>query len=99
MMPELDSKVMIHLQKWQSPIFAERFALVDTPSRILYYKAIYRLDRVLYRLNKTEIINANVWSRWIALSEIMMTTPKFKMTRNKTKDIHTPEFRDFIDSL
>jgi len=83
----------------ESPIFAERFALVDTPQE--YYTIISFIDLIefLYRLNKTEMIDVNVWSRWKALSETMMTIPKFKKIWNKTKDIHTAEFRDFIDSL
>jgi hypothetical protein len=83
----------------ESPIFAERFALVDTPHEYYTIMSFIDLIEFLYRLNKTEMINDNVWSRWKALSETMMTIPKFKMIWNKTKDIHTPEFRDFIDSL
>jgi hypothetical protein len=83
----------------ESPIFAERFALVDTPHEYYTIMSFIDLIEFLYRLNKTEMINDNVWSRWKALSETMMTIPKFKMIWNKTKNIHTPEFRDFIDSL
>jgi hypothetical protein len=83
----------------ESPIFAERFSLVDTPHEYYTIMSFIDLIEFLYRLNKTEMINDNVWSRWKALSETMMTIPKFKMIWNKTKDIHTPEFRDFIDSL
>jgi hypothetical protein len=83
----------------ESPIFAERFSLVDTPHEYYTIMSFIDLIEFLYRLNKTEMINDNVWSRWKALSETMMTIPKFKTIWNKTKDIHTPEFRDFIDSL
>jgi hypothetical protein len=53
----------------------------------------------LHRLNKAEMISADVWSRWKVLSRTMMTIPKFKKVWNKTKDIHSTEFRLFIDSL
>ena len=83
----------------ESPIFAERFALVDTPQQ--YYTILSFIDLIefLHRPNKTEMINADVWSRWRALSRTMMTVPKFKTIWNNTKDIHTAEFRHFIDSL
>jgi hypothetical protein len=83
----------------ESPIFAERFALVDTPQE--YYTVMSFIDLIefLHRLNKTEMINAEVWCRWKPLSRTMMTIPKFKTVWDKTKDIHTAEFRHFIDSL
>jgi hypothetical protein len=92
-------RILRHLQKWQSPIFAEHFALVDTPQE--YYTIVSFIDLIelLHRLNKTEMINADVWFRWRSLSKTMMTIPKFKTVWNKTKDIHTAEFRHFIDSL
>lgn len=83
----------------ESPIFAERFALVDTPQEYYTIMSFIDLIEFLYRLNKTEMINAEVWSRWKALSRTMMTIPKFKTVWDKTKDIHTAEFRHFIDSL
>jgi hypothetical protein len=83
----------------ESPIFAERFALVDSPQEYYTIMSFIDLIEFLHRLNKTEMINADVWSRWKALSQTMMTIPKFKMVWNKTKDIHTAEFRHFIDSL
>ena len=83
----------------ESPIFAERFALVDTPQE--YYTVMSFIDLIefLHRLNKAEMINADVWFCWKVLSRTMMTIPKFKKVWNKTKDIHSTEFRLFIDSL
>ena len=83
----------------ESPIFADRFAVVDTPQE--YYTVISIIDLIefLYGLNKTNMINAEVWSRWKALSGTMMTIPKFRKVWDKTKDIHPTEFRHFIDSL
>jgi hypothetical protein len=83
----------------ESPIFAERFALVDTPQEYYTIMSFIDLIEFLYRLNKTEMINAEIWSRWKALSRTMITIPKFKTVWDKTKDIHTAEFRHFIDSL
>jgi hypothetical protein len=83
----------------ESPIFAERFALVDTPQEYYTIMSFIDLIEFLHRLNKTKMINAEVWSRWKALSGTMMTIPKFKKVWDKTKDIHTTEFRHFIDSL
>ncbi len=83
----------------ESPVFAERFALVDTPQEYYTIMSFIDLIEFLHRLDKTEMIDAKVWSRWQALSKTMMTIPKFKTVWNKTKDIHTAEFRHFIDSL
>lgn len=83
----------------EGPIFTERFALVDTPQEYYIIMSFIDLIESLYRLNKTEMINAEVWSRWKVLSETIMTIPKFKKVWEKTKDIHSIEFRCFIDSL
>jgi|SRR5947208_9972242 len=56
----------------ESPIFAERFALVDTPQEYYTIMSFIDLIEFLHRLNKTEMINADVWSRWRALSRTMM---------------------------
>jgi hypothetical protein len=83
----------------ESSIFADRFAVVDSPRE--YYTVMSFIDLIefLYGLNKTNMINAEVWSRWKSLSRTMMTIPKFKKVWDKTKDIHSTEFRNFIDSL
>ena len=83
----------------ESPIFTERLALVDIPQEYYIIMSFIDLIESLYRLNKTEMINAEVWSRWKVLSETIMTIPKFKKVWEKTKDIHSIEFRCFIDSL
>jgi hypothetical protein len=83
----------------ESPIFAERFELVDTPQEYYTIMSFIDLIEFLHRLNKAGMINADVWSRWKVLSRTMMTIPKFKKVWNKTKDIHSTEFRNFIDLL
>jgi hypothetical protein len=62
----------------ESPVFAERFALVDTPQEYYIIMSFIDLIEFLHRLSKTEMIDAKVWSRWEALSKTMMTIPKFK---------------------
>ena len=83
----------------ESPDFAERFALVDTPDQ--YYVAVAFLDlfEFLHRLKKTKMIDAKLWDRWKKIAKLLMTIPKFKKLWVKIKQSHTPEFIDFIDSL
>ena len=83
----------------ESPIFAERFTVVDNPDE--YYTVVAFLDlfEFLFRLNKRDMIDAEIWSRWKGLAKTIMTIPKFKRVWEKTKDIHAHEFREFVDSL
>jgi hypothetical protein len=83
----------------ESPIFVERFALVNTPEEYYIIMAFLDLIEFLFRLNKAKMVDTEVWSRWKILSKTILTIPKFKNVWAKTKDIHSPEFRDFIDSL
>jgi hypothetical protein len=84
----------------ESPIFKERFALVDSPSE--YYVVVSFLDlfEYVFHLNKTKMIDRLVWNRWKILTETIMTIPKFASVWAKTKESHPDkDFRDFIDSL
>ena len=83
----------------ESPIFAERFSVVDSPDEYYIIVAFLDLFEFLFRLNKRQMIDTEIWSRWKGLAETIMTIPKFKRVWEKTKDIHANEFRDFIDSL
>jgi hypothetical protein len=83
----------------ESPIFAERFVLVNTPEEYYTIMAFLDLIEFLFRLNKAKMVDTEVWSRWKILAKTMSTIPKFKNVWAKTKDIHSPEFRDFINSL
>jgi hypothetical protein len=83
----------------ESPIFAERFALVDTPEEYYTIMALLNLIEFLFRLNKAKMLDTEVWSRWKVLARTMLTIPKFKNVWTKTKDIHSSEFSAFIDSL
>jgi len=73
--------------------------LVDTPQEYYTIMSLVDLIEFIYGLNKNKMLNPDAWSRWKALSGTMMTIPKFRKVWNKTKDIHSTEFRDFIDTL
>jgi len=83
----------------ESPIFAERFTLVNTPQEYYTIMAFLDLIEFLFRLNKAKMVDTEVWSRWKILAKTMLTIPKFKNVWAKTKDVHSSEFRDFVDSL
>ena len=83
----------------ESPIFKERFAVVDSPDEYYVIVAFLDLFELLFRLNKRNMIDTEIWSRWKGLAETIMTIPKFKRVWEKTKDVHANEFKDFIDSL
>ena len=83
----------------ESPIFAERFSAVDSPEEYYIVVAFIDLFEFLFRLNKRDMIDTEIWSRWKGLAETIMTIPKFKSVWEKTKDVHASEFRHFLDSL
>jgi hypothetical protein len=83
----------------ESPIFAERFSVVDSPEEYYIVVAFLDLFEFLFRLNKRDMIDTEIWSRWKGLAETIMTIPKFKSVWEKTKDVHASEFRDFLDSF
>lgn len=80
-----------------SPVFANRFSLVNEPKE--YYTIIAFLDIIefLFRLYKTDMIDDELLYRWKHFAKIIMTIPKFKIVWNQTKDVHTKEFIQFID--
>jgi hypothetical protein len=83
----------------ESPIFAARFTVVDSPDEYYIVVAFLDLFEFLFRLNKRDMIDTEIWSRWKGLANTIMTIPKFKRVWEKTKDVHAREFRDFVDSL
>jgi hypothetical protein len=83
----------------ESPIFIERFEAVDSPDEYYVIVAFLDLFELLFRLNKKNMIDTEIWSRWKGLAKTIMTIPKFKRVWEKTKDVHANEFKDFIDSL
>jgi hypothetical protein len=84
----------------ESPVFKERFALVDSPSE--YYVVVSFLDlfEYVFHLNKNEMIDSLVWDRWKIFTKTIMTIPKFASVWAKTKESHPDkDFREYIDSL
>ena len=53
----------------ESPIFAERFTVVDSPDEYYIIVAFLDLFEFLFRLNKRDMIDIEIWSRWKGLSE------------------------------
>lgn len=96
---KLESTEIFTKMAKESPIFAERFTVVDSPDEYYVIVAFLDLFEFLFRLNKKDMIDTEIWSRWKGLAETIMTIPKFKRVWDKTKDVHANEFRDFIDSL
>ena len=83
----------------ESPVFAERFSMVDNADE--YYTAVAFLDlfEFLYLMNKTKTMEYGLWSRWQELTKTMMTIPKFKKVWEKTKQVHMKDFADYLDSF
>lgn len=84
----------------ESPVFMERFTLVDSPSE--YYTIVSFLDlfEYVFRLNEMQMIDEVVWKRWQILTETIMTIPKFRSIWGKTKESHPDKnFGEFINSL
>lgn len=96
---KLESTEMFTKMAKESPIFAERFTVVDSPDEYYVIVAFLDLFEFLFRLNKRDMIDTEIWSRWKGLAKTIMTIPKFKRVWEKTKDVHANEFRHFIDSL
>ena len=83
----------------ESPLFSERFGLVDNPEEYYTIVAFLDLFEFIFRLNRTRMMDAQLWIRWKELAKMIMTIPKFRKVWEKTKQIHTPEFVAFVDSL
>ncbi len=83
----------------ESPLFSERFGLVSSPEEYYTIVAFLDLFEFLFRLNKSRLIDSQLWVRWKELAKTIMTIPKFRKVWDKTKQIHTSEFIAFIDSL
>jgi hypothetical protein len=83
----------------ESPVVSKYYSLVDSPQQ--YYIIIQCFDMLefIFRLYKTKMIDAELWSRWEATAKSMMTIPKFKKVWDKTKDSRSHEFRELVDSF
>lgn len=83
----------------ESPEFLERLNSVSNPEEYYNIMAFLDLLEFLQRLNKKKMIDPNLWPRWKALGETIMSIPKFRRVWAKTKHLHSHHFVDFIDSL
>ena len=83
----------------ESPVFQERFTVVDTPEEYYIIVAILDLIEFMFRLYKKGMIDTQIWFRWEGYMRGMKTIPKCQKVWEKTKDVHANEFREFIDSL
>ena len=83
----------------ESPLFAERLALVDNPDE--YYTVVAYLDLIefLFHQYNTKMMDTKLWPRWKALAETLIGIPKFKKVWDNTKHVHNPDFVQFMDSL
>ena len=83
----------------ESTVVSKYYFSVDNPQQ--YYIIIQSLDifEFIFRLYRTKMIDAELWSRWEATAKSMITIPKFKRVWDKTKDSRSHEFIEFIDSL
>ena len=62
----------------ESPKFADRFTAVDSPEEYYIIVAFLDLFEFLFHLNKLDMIDTEIWSRWKGLEGTIMTIPKFK---------------------
>jgi hypothetical protein len=53
----------------ENPLYAEHFALVDTPDEYYIIVAFIDLFEFIFHLYKTEMIDEKLWFRWKALAE------------------------------
>ena len=83
----------------ESPLFLERFGMVDTPEE--YYTIIALLDlfEFLHSMHKSKILEPDLWFRSKEMIRSIMTVPKFKKVWDKTKGSHASEFAKFVDSM
>ena len=83
----------------ESPHFAERFALVESPVQFYILRAYMDLYEFLFRLYKSGMIDEQFWIRWAAGIKAIKSIPKFVAVWNKTKNVHTNDFVKFVDSI
>lgn len=84
----------------ESPIFAERFKVVETPSEYYIIVAFFDLFEDIFHLHKNTVLDDFVWKRWKVIMSTMMTIPRFQKVWEITRSSHPDEeFRNFLDSL
>ena len=83
----------------ESPVVSQYYSLVDSPQQYYIITESFDMFEFIFRLYKTKMIDEELWLRWEAAAKSTMTVPKFKKVWDKTKDIRTHDFREFIDSI
>ena len=82
-----------------SPLFLERFGIVDTPEEYYTIVALLDLFEFLHSMHKSKILEPDLWFRSKEMIKSIMTIPKFKKVWDKTKDSHANAFVQFVDSM
>jgi hypothetical protein len=82
-----------------SPLFSERFKLVDNPDEYYIIVAFLDLFEFLHSMNKSKMIDSDLWFRPEEMMKSIMTIPKFKKIWDKTKDSHEINFVKYVDSV
>lgn len=82
-----------------SPLFLERFKLVDTPDEYYIIVALLDLFEFLHSMNKSKMIESDLWFRSEEMMKSIMTIPKFKKIWDKTKNSHEIHFVEYMDSI
>ena len=62
----------------ESPYYAERFALVESPDQFYTLRTYIDLYEFIFRLHKTVAIDEQLWSRWASGARVMKSIPKFQ---------------------
>jgi hypothetical protein len=57
----------------ESPNFGQRFSIVDSPEEYYIVVAFVDLVEFLFLLNKRDMIETEIWSRWKGFAETIMT--------------------------
>ena len=61
------------------PLYAERFALVDTLDEYYIIVAFIDLFEFIFRLYKTKMIDEKLWFRWKALATAINTCQSLQL--------------------
>lgn len=83
----------------ESLVFAKRFSSVDKPEQYYISVALSDLFEFMFRLHKTNVIDNDLWQRWVNLARMLRTIPKFESVWQQTKESHTKEFVEFFESI
>jgi hypothetical protein len=84
----------------ESPLYEERLALVDTPDEYYIIVAFIDLFEFIFYPYKTKMINEKLcFIKMDSSCNGNEYMPKFEAIWNKTKQVHTVDFIEFMNSL